>query len=47
VAFLQEAAWWLADHLGTEVESVPGAHGPQFSDPSALVTTIRAFAASV
>lgn len=47
LAFFREAARWLADQLGSEVGSVPGAHGPQFSDPGALVTTIRAFAASV
>ncbi len=45
--FFREAAQWLADHLGTEVSSAPGAHGPQFSDPDALAATIRAFAASV
>jgi pimeloyl-ACP methyl ester carboxylesterase len=45
--FFREAAEWLAQHLGTEVNSAPGAHGPQFSDPDALAATIRTFAASM
>jgi len=45
--FFAEAARWLADALGTDVGSLPGAHGPQFSDSAALAATIRDFAASV
>jgi pimeloyl-ACP methyl ester carboxylesterase len=42
-----EAAAWLAGHLRTEVTSIAGAHGPQFSHPEALAATIRAFADSL
>jgi pimeloyl-ACP methyl ester carboxylesterase len=45
--FFREAAEWLAQQLGTQVSSTPGAHGPQFSDPDALAATIRSFAASL
>jgi pimeloyl-ACP methyl ester carboxylesterase len=45
--FFDEAAQWLARHLGIEVNSTPGAHGPQFSCPDALAASIRAFAGSV
>lgn len=45
--FFDEAAQWLARHLGTEVTSTRGAHGPQFSHPNALAATIREFVASV
>jgi pimeloyl-ACP methyl ester carboxylesterase len=43
--FFREAAQWLAGHLGSEVGGSPGAHGPQFSSPEELATTISAFAA--
>jgi pimeloyl-ACP methyl ester carboxylesterase len=39
--FFHEAAVWLAERLGTTVELAPGAHGPQFSDPSGLASTLR------
>lgn len=41
VPFMHEAARWVADALGTEVRSAPGAHGPQFSAPARLAATIR------
>jgi pimeloyl-ACP methyl ester carboxylesterase len=39
--FFQEAALWLAERLGTTVGLAPGAHGPQFSDPTGLASTLR------
>ncbi len=46
-AFFAEAAQWLAARLATHVTATPGAHGPQFSCPSALAGCISQFAASV
>jgi pimeloyl-ACP methyl ester carboxylesterase len=43
--FFHEGASWLADRLGTAVDSAPGAHGPQFSAPTQLAATIRAIEA--
>ncbi|MDQ3897499.1 MAG: alpha/beta hydrolase [Actinomycetota bacterium] len=39
--FFHEAARWVADRLGTTVESAPGAHGAHFSDPAALARALR------
>lgn len=46
-AFFGEAAQWLAAQLATHVTAAPGAHGPQFSCPSALAGCISQFANSV
>lgn len=45
-AFFAEAAQWLATRLATDVTVAPGAHGPQFSCPSALADRISQFADS-
>jgi pimeloyl-ACP methyl ester carboxylesterase len=42
-----EAGRWLADALGTEVESSPGAHGPQFDRPAELATFVAGVTASL
>ncbi|MDQ3641286.1 MAG: alpha/beta hydrolase [Actinomycetota bacterium] len=39
--FFREAAGWLATRLGTTVDAAPGAHGPYFSAPAALASTLR------
>ena len=44
--FFREAADWLAEALGTEVASAPGAHGPQFDHPRELAELIRSARAS-
>ncbi len=40
VPLFAEAASWLAERLGTEILSSPGAHGPQFSHPTELAALI-------
>jgi pimeloyl-ACP methyl ester carboxylesterase len=44
--FFREAAGWVALNLGTEVRSIPGAHGPQFTHPDSLAAAIGEFAES-
>jgi pimeloyl-ACP methyl ester carboxylesterase len=39
--FFAEAAGWLAERLGTDVVTSPGAHGPQFTHPAELADIIR------
>lgn len=40
--FFGEAAAWLAERLGTDVRTWPGAHGPQFTGPADLAAAILA-----
>lgn len=44
--FFHEAARWLAARLGTTVDAAPDAHGPYFSAPAALASTLRRIEAS-
>ena len=44
--FFHEAAQWLATRLGTTLDASPGAHGPYFSAPAALASTLRRIEAS-
>lgn len=46
VPFFHEAAHWLAARLATTVKPAPGAHGPYFSAPAALASTLRRIEAS-
>lgn len=39
--FFHEAAQWVATRLRTTVAATPGAHGPYFSAPAALASTLR------
>ncbi|MCU1450081.1 MAG: alpha/beta hydrolase [Acidimicrobiales bacterium] len=41
--FFSEACHWLAAKLDTTVSAIPGAHGPQFSSPDHLATSLRTF----
>jgi pimeloyl-ACP methyl ester carboxylesterase len=41
--FFREVAEWLARHLGADVVSAPGAHGPQFTHPRELASLIDSF----
>ncbi|MDQ4098767.1 MAG: alpha/beta hydrolase [Actinomycetota bacterium] len=46
LTFFHEAAQWLATRLGTTVDTAPDAHGPHFSAPAALASTLRRIEAS-
>jgi pimeloyl-ACP methyl ester carboxylesterase len=41
--YAYEAARWVAQHLGTDLQEIPGKHTPYFDDPSGLAQALRPF----
>jgi pimeloyl-ACP methyl ester carboxylesterase len=41
--YYHEAAEWVAEHLGTDLQEIPGGHTPYFNRPEDLVMAIRPF----